>query len=50
MWLYVSWPDRGKIRYPVSSYLLFIELPNDRKGLFDVKSYLDKGIFTELKD
>ena len=24
MWLYVSWPDRGKIRYPVSSYKIFM--------------------------
>lgn len=31
-------------------YKLFVELSNGKKGLFDVKPYLDKGIFTELKD
>ena len=30
MWLYVSWPDRGKFRYPVSSYDLYtIRLPKE---------------------
>lgn len=32
------------------NYLLFIELSNGKKGVFDVKPYLNKGIFTELKD
>ena len=31
-------------------YVLLVELSNGKKGLFDVKPYLDKGIFTELKD
>ncbi len=31
-------------------YVLLVELSNGKKGFFDVKPYLDKGIFTELKD
>ena len=31
-------------------YVLLVKLSNGKKGLFDVKPYLDKGIFTELKD
>ena len=35
---------------PHDNYLLFVELSNGKKGLFDVKPYLEKGIFTELKN
>ena len=31
-------------------YELVVELSNGKKGIFDVKPYLDKGIFTELKN
>lgn len=31
-------------------YVLSVKLSNGKKGFFDVKPYLDKGIFTELKD
>lgn len=31
-------------------YKLFVKLSNGKKGVFDVKPYLDKGIFTELKN
>jgi hypothetical protein len=31
-------------------YKLFIKLYNGKSWLFDVKPYLDKGIFTEFKD
>ncbi len=31
-------------------YVLLVKLSNGKKGHFDVKPYLDKGIFTELKD
>ena len=31
-------------------YVLLVKLSNGKKGLFDVKPYLDKGIFIELKD
>jgi hypothetical protein len=35
---------------PKDDYVLLVKLSNGKKGLFDVKPYLDKGIFTELKD
>ncbi|OPY67304.1 MAG: hypothetical protein A4E57_02366 [Syntrophorhabdaceae bacterium PtaU1.Bin034] len=35
---------------PVGGYRLSIELSNGRKGIFDVAPYVDKGVFTELKD
>jgi len=31
-------------------YVLLVSLSNGKKGFFDVKPYLEKGIFTELKD
>ena len=31
-------------------YTLFVELSDGRTGVFDVKPYLDKGVFTQLKD
>ena len=31
-------------------YVLLVTLSNGKKGFFDVKPYLDKGIFTALKD
>jgi hypothetical protein len=31
-------------------YRIKITLSNGNKGIFDVKPYLDKGIFKELKD
>jgi hypothetical protein len=35
---------------PFDNYTLEIELSNNKKGFFDVKPYLDKGIFKELND
>ena len=35
--------------YPKADYLLEIIFTNSEKKLFDVKPYLDKGDFTELK-
>ncbi len=32
-----------------NDYSLSIELSNGKTGLFDMKPYLDKGVFTELK-
>ncbi len=32
------------------NYILHVQLSNGKKGLFDVKPYLEKGIFTQLKD
>jgi hypothetical protein len=34
----------------VENYKLKVLLSNNRKGIFDVSPYLDKGIFQELKD
>ena len=33
-----------------NDYTLFVELSDGRTGIFDVKPYLTKGVFTELKD
>lgn len=35
---------------PNEDYTLEIELSNNQRGVFDIKPYLDKGIFKELKD
>ncbi len=35
---------------PREKYVLFIRLSNGKEGEFDVSPYLDKGIFTELKN
>ena len=35
---------------PLRSYELELEFSNGERRLFDVKPYLDKGIFTQLKD
>ena len=32
------------------NYTLFVELSDGRSGYFDVKPYLEKGVFTQLKD
>ena len=34
----------------LSDYRIRVTLSNGNKGIFDVKPYLDKGIFKELKD
>ena len=34
----------------LSEYTIRVTLSNGKTGIFDVKPYLDKGIFTELKD
>jgi hypothetical protein len=35
---------------PLSDYRLFVEIEDGRKGIFDVKPYLDHGVFKELRD
>ena len=35
---------------PKSDYKIYVEIKDGKKGLFDMKPYLDKGIFKELKD
>ncbi len=39
-----------KVVKPEPDYLLYVELDNGQKGLFDMKPYLDHGIFRELRD
>jgi hypothetical protein len=34
----------------LSDYKIKVTLSNGRKGIFDVRPYLEKGIFKELKD
>jgi hypothetical protein len=35
---------------PIEDYQLLIRLSDGRQGLFDMKPYLDLGVFQELKD
>lgn len=35
---------------PLSDYRIYVELENGRQGIFDVKPYLDHGVFRELRD
>ena len=35
---------------PKPKYELYIEVEDGRKGIFDMKPYLDKGVFKELKN
>lgn len=35
---------------PLSDYRLYVEMANGRKGIFDLKPYLDHGVFRELQD
>jgi hypothetical protein len=40
---------RVKKVQPLDDFKLYIVFENDEERIFDVKPYLDKGIFTELK-
>ena len=35
---------------PLSDCEIFVELEDGRKGVFDLKPYLDHGVFRELRD
>jgi hypothetical protein len=35
---------------PLSDYRIYVELADGRDGIFDVKPYLDFGVFRELQD
>ena len=39
-----------KIVKPLSDYRLYLEIQDGRTGVFDMKPYLDTGVFQELKD
>ena len=35
---------------PMPDYRIYVEVEDGRKGIFDLKPYLDKGVFRELKE
>lgn len=35
---------------PLDDYEIYVELADGRKGIFDLKPYLNHGIFRELQD
>ena len=35
---------------PLDDYQIYVELQDGRKGVFDLKPYLNHGVFSELKD
>ena len=35
---------------PLSDYRIYVELVDGRQGVFDMKPYLEHGVFRELKD
>jgi hypothetical protein len=35
---------------PLPDYRIFVETEDGRRGIFDLKPYLDHGIFCELRD
>jgi hypothetical protein len=49
-----SYRDDATIRViivePLDNYRLHVHLSNGKTGVFDVSPYLDKGVFTELRD
>lgn len=39
-----------KVVKPLSNYCIYVEIENGQKGVFDLKPYLEHGVFRELKD
>ncbi|WP_076790735.1 DUF2442 domain-containing protein [Chlorobium sp. KB01] len=35
---------------PLSDYRIYVEIEDGRQGVFDMKPYLDRGVFRELRD
>lgn len=35
---------------PLSDYRIYVEIEDGRKGIFDLKPYLDRGVLRELRD
>jgi hypothetical protein len=35
---------------PLTDYRIYVEIRDGRKGIFDLKPYLDRGVFRELRD
>ena len=40
----------AKIVKPLSEYRIYVEVEDGRKGVFDLRPYLDHGVFRELRD
>jgi hypothetical protein len=41
--------DVKKVK-PLPNYRIYVEIEDGRKGIFDLKPYLDHGVFRELRD
>lgn len=39
-----------KVVKPLPDYNIYVEIADGRKGIFDMKPYLEHGVFKELKD
>jgi hypothetical protein len=39
-----------KVVSPLDEYEIYVELEDGRKGIFDLKPYLNHGVFKELQD
>jgi hypothetical protein len=39
-----------KLVKPLPDYRIYVEIADGRKGIFDLKPYLDHGVFRELRD
>lgn len=35
---------------PLPDFRIYVEVQDGRKGIFDLKPYLDRGVFRELRD
>ena len=35
---------------PMRDYRIYVEIEDGRKGIFDLKPYLERGVFRELKN
>ncbi len=40
----------AKVVKPLSDYRIYVEIEDDRQGVFDMKPYLDRCVFRELKN
>ena len=40
----------AKVVKPLPDYRIYVEIEDGRQGVFDMKPYLDRGVFRELKD
>lgn len=40
----------AKFVKPLPDYCIYVEIEDGRQGIFDLKPYLDHGVFRELKD